>query len=167
MLQYPGYGYNIVCPCPYHNNRNFREFCNTPIPVPETYGSSVNFPYPYPESTSPKEQYLANLKGKCYVLRINKFIRTCSKIVCITYHIYVPGGVVLTQRYRNTIQSTTERIYDILHYSLLLRVRYKVIVLIHGYNRLHTPFNSSHQAAKISRGTKTKNHRTIKRHVLN
>ena len=38
------------------NTRNFCEFCNTSIPIPETSGRSVRLPYPYPESTNPAEQ---------------------------------------------------------------------------------------------------------------
>ena len=41
-----------------HNTRNFCKFCNTSIPVPETSGSSVRLPYPYPESTNPTEHNL-------------------------------------------------------------------------------------------------------------
>ena len=36
--------------------RNFWKFCNTFIPVPETFGSSGRLPYPYPESTNPTER---------------------------------------------------------------------------------------------------------------
>ena len=38
-----------------HNTWNIWKFCNTSIPVPETSGSSVRSPYPYPESTNPTE----------------------------------------------------------------------------------------------------------------
>ena len=37
-------------------------FCNTSIPVPETCGSSVRLPYPYPEFTNPAEHNLGKLR---------------------------------------------------------------------------------------------------------
>ena len=43
-----------------HNTRNFWKLCNTSIPVPETSGSSVRPPYPYPESTKPTEHDLGS-----------------------------------------------------------------------------------------------------------
>ena len=57
---YPlGTSVSSVRPC--HNTRNFCEFCNKSMPVPETSGSSVRLPYPYPESTNPTEHNLENL----------------------------------------------------------------------------------------------------------
>ena len=58
-----------VRPC--HNTRNFCEFCNTSVPVPETSGSSVRLPYPYPQSTNPTEHNLgvdASRREKRYPL---------------------------------------------------------------------------------------------------
>ena len=43
---------------PRHNTRNLCEFCNTSVPVPETSGSTVRLPYPYPECTNPTEHNL-------------------------------------------------------------------------------------------------------------
>ena len=43
FLYPPGTSVSSVRPC--HNTRNFCEFCNTSIPVPETSGSSVRLPY--------------------------------------------------------------------------------------------------------------------------
>ena len=59
FLYPPGASVSSVRPC--HNTRNFCEFCNTSIPVPETAGSSVRLPYPYPESTNPTEHNLGSV----------------------------------------------------------------------------------------------------------
>ena len=56
VLRPPGASVSSVCLC--HNTRNFREFCTISIPVPESSGSSVKPPYPYPESTKPTEHSL-------------------------------------------------------------------------------------------------------------
>ena len=54
ILYPPGTSMSSVRPC--HNTRDFCEFCNTSIPVPETSRSSVRLlSYPYPESTNPTE----------------------------------------------------------------------------------------------------------------
>ena len=60
----PGASVGSVRPC--HNPRNFWKFCTTFIPVPETSGSSVRLPYPYPESTNPTEHDLANVAPAQY-----------------------------------------------------------------------------------------------------
>ena len=52
----PGTSVSSVRPC--HNTRNFWEFCNTFIPVPENSGSAVRLPYACPESTNPTEHNL-------------------------------------------------------------------------------------------------------------
>ena len=60
----PGTSVSSVRPC--HNTRNFCEFRNTSIPVPETSGSCARLPYPYPESTNPTEHHnLGNLHSTC------------------------------------------------------------------------------------------------------
>ena len=56
LLHPPGTFVSSVRPC--HNTRNFWKFFNTFIPAPETSGSSVRPPYPYPESTKPTEHNL-------------------------------------------------------------------------------------------------------------
>ena len=53
VLYPPGSSLGSASLC--HNTRNFWKFCNTSIPVPETSGSFVRLPYPYPEPTSPTE----------------------------------------------------------------------------------------------------------------
>ena len=51
-ISYPsGPSASSIRPC--HNTRKFWKFCNTFIPVPDTSGSSVRLPYPYPESPKP------------------------------------------------------------------------------------------------------------------
>ena len=59
LLYPPGTSVSSVRPC--HNTRSFWKFCNTFILVPETSGSYVSLPYPYPESTNPTEHNLALL----------------------------------------------------------------------------------------------------------
>ena len=59
FLYLPGTCVSSVRPC--HNTRNLCEFSNTSIPVPETSGSSVRLPYPYPESTNPTEHNLESI----------------------------------------------------------------------------------------------------------
>ena len=54
--------------CLYHVTRNFWKFCNTSIPVPESSKSSVRFPYPYPESTNPREHNLETFHHLFYAL---------------------------------------------------------------------------------------------------
>ena len=56
ILYPPGASVSSVRPC--HNTRNFFEFLNTSIPVPETSDCSVRLTYPYPESTNPTEHNL-------------------------------------------------------------------------------------------------------------
>ena len=58
FIPVPGTSVSYVRPC--HNTRNFWKFCNAFIPVPETSGSSVRLQHPYPESTNPTENNLAN-----------------------------------------------------------------------------------------------------------
>ena len=53
VLNPPGTSVSSACLC--HNTRNFWKFCNSSIPIPETSGSSIRPPYPYPESTNPTE----------------------------------------------------------------------------------------------------------------
>ena len=64
-----------VRPC--HNARKVCEFCNTSMPVPETCGSSVRLPYPYPESTSPTEHNLVYLHTFYCIWSVQR-VRECQ-----------------------------------------------------------------------------------------
>ena len=46
----------------FRNTRNFCEFYNTSIAIPETSGSYIRSPYPHPEFSNPTEH---NLRIKC------------------------------------------------------------------------------------------------------
>ena len=72
LLYLPGTSVSYVRPC--HNTRNFWKFCNTFIPVPETSGSYVRLPYPYPESTQPTEHNLG-ISSHCVNSRTLLFLR--------------------------------------------------------------------------------------------
>ena len=73
----PGTPVSSVRPC--HNTRNFWNFCNTFILVPETSGSSVRLPYPYPKSTNPTEHGLENLAMFLNFRKLDKLARNSPK----------------------------------------------------------------------------------------
>ena len=70
-LHPPGTSTKNARPC--HTTRNFWKFCNTFIPVPETFGSSVRLPYPYPESMNAAEHNLVGFLPRIRSCDLNGF----------------------------------------------------------------------------------------------